>query len=225
MQHSNQIHVSHILHFRYIKLLAKMFKAVQSHRTNGETVPSIFSKCVARHPKKTAIIFEDQTWTFEDIDRYSNRIANMFHSMGFNKGDKVAIYMMNRPEYTCILLGLSKIGVVVPLINYNLTQQSLLHCVDVADIKGLIYEESLETSVSWLYQRLGKSVQKMTFCIGGRKGSVGRCLDTEMKEFPDTTAPPLTGVGLEGQWSLLIVTNNCVHHEYDMKIGKIVLFF
>ena len=129
----------------------------------------------------------------------------MFHSMGFNKGDKVAIYMMNRPEYTCILLGLSKIGVVVPLINYNLTQQSLLHCIDVADIKGLIYEESLETSVSWLHQRLSESVQKITFCIGGGKGSVGRCLDTEMKEFPDTTAPPSTGVGSEGlycQWVL-----------------------
>lgn len=122
----------------------------------------------------------------------------MFRSMGFVRGDKVAINMMNRPEYTCILLGLSKIGVAVPLINYNLTQQSLLHCIEVADVKGLIYEESLESSVSWLYERLSENLKTMTFCIGEKGGNVGRNLESEMKDFPDTAPPPPTGAQSDG---------------------------
>ena len=122
----------------------------------------------------------------------------MFRSMGFVRGDKVAINMMNRPEYTCILLGLSKIGVAVPLINYNLMQQSLLHCIEVADVKGLIYEESLESSVSWLYERLSENLKTMTFCIGEKGGNVGRNIESEMKDFPDTAPPRPTGAQPDG---------------------------
>ena len=183
---------------RYIKILGKVEKDYKTCDVNRETVSTIFKKCVSRHPKKAAIIFEDQTWTFEDVDRYSNKIGNMFRSMGFSCGDKVAIYMMNRPEYTCIFLGLSKIGVEVPLINYNLTEQSLLHCIEVTDIKGFIYEESLESSVSWLYQRMNEDMKNNTFCIRGEKtSSIGRHLESEMKDFPDT-APAEKGIGLKG---------------------------
>ena len=39
-----------------------------------------------------------------------SRIANYFHTAGFSKGDSVALFMSNRPEFVCIWLGLSKIG-------------------------------------------------------------------------------------------------------------------
>ena len=37
-------------------------------------------------------------------------MANFFLSEGFVKGDKVAVFMANRPEFVCVWLGLSKIG-------------------------------------------------------------------------------------------------------------------
>jgi solute carrier family 27 (fatty acid transporter), member 1/4 len=51
--------------------------------------------------------------------------------------------MENRPEFVCIWLGLSKLGVVVPLINTNLRKQALLHSITVAKCNAIIYGESL----------------------------------------------------------------------------------
>jgi solute carrier family 27 fatty acid transporter 1/4 len=72
-----------------------------------------------------------------------NRIANVFIQNGFKNGDKVALLMENRPEFVGIWLGLSKIGIVIPLINHNLKKQSLLHSITIANCTALIYCESL----------------------------------------------------------------------------------
>ena len=62
---------------------------------------------------------------------------------GYRKGDVVGLFMDNRPEFVCIWLGLAKLGVVVPLINYNLRHNSLLHSITVADSQALIYISDL----------------------------------------------------------------------------------
>ena len=73
------------------------------------------------------------------MEDLANKLGNYFSSKGLVKGDVVALLMDNRPEYACIWLGLSKIGVITALINYNLKLQSLNHCVSVASAKSLIY--------------------------------------------------------------------------------------
>ena len=38
------------------------------------------------------------------------RVADFFLAAGYVKGDSVAVFMTNRPEFVCVWLGLSKIG-------------------------------------------------------------------------------------------------------------------
>ena len=78
------------------------------------------------------------------MEEYSNRVANYFLSLGYVKGDSVAFFMENRPEYIATWLGLAKIGVTPALINYNLKQQSLVHTIQVANCKAIIYGIELE---------------------------------------------------------------------------------
>lgn len=66
-------------------------------------------------------------------------MANVFKSQGYKKGDVIALYLENKPEYVGIWLGLSKIGVIVPLINSNLKQKSLIHSITVAKSKAVIF--------------------------------------------------------------------------------------
>lgn len=78
------------------------------------------------------------------IDDFKNRIANVFYQHGFKHGDKVALLMENRPEFVATWLGLSQLGVVIPLINHNLKKQSLFHSITIANCTGLIFGESLK---------------------------------------------------------------------------------
>lgn len=121
--------------FRYIRLLSLVYY----YQKLNLTVPQAFAKTVNRHPNKTAIIFEGQEWTFKDLEDYSNRVANYFLRAGYKPGQCIALFMENRPEYVGLWLGCSKIGLVPALINSNLAGQSLLHSINAACARGMIF--------------------------------------------------------------------------------------
>ena len=90
------------------------------------------------------------------MDEYSNKVANYFLTLGFQKGDTVALLMENRPEYVAMWLGLAKIGVVTALINHNQKMQALIHAVRIANAKAIIYGSEFTT---------GKYTSKIVICI------------------------------------------------------------
>lgn len=79
------------------------------------------------------------------MENYSNKVANLF-SKKFNlkKGDCVALFLENKPEYIGMWLGLSKIGVISALINSNLKKAPLIHSINVVQPKCVVYGADLE---------------------------------------------------------------------------------
>lgn len=67
-------------------------------------------------PDKTALIFEDQRFTYREYNQNVNRLANAFLDMGIKKGDKIATLLTNCVEQLEIYWAVAKTGaVVVPL--------------------------------------------------------------------------------------------------------------
>ena len=110
------------------------------------TLARRFRKIVAEDPEKVLYVNAStgQEWTRREVEEYSNRVANFFLEKGFKKGDTVAFFMNSRPEYIIHWFGLSKIGVIPALINYNLRRGSLLHTVKVVNCKAVLYGLELE---------------------------------------------------------------------------------
>ena len=97
--------------------------------------------------------------------------------------------MTNCPEYVGIVLGASKVGVCVALINYNLRENALLHSITVAECVALIYENSLEEAVSNIHDGLDKNLQSMCFCaFDYPTSSFGQSFDSNIESLDDT--PP-----------------------------------
>jgi len=55
--------------------------------------------------------------------------------------------MENRPEFVCIWLGLSKLGIITPLINYNLRLNALVHSVKVGNCQALIFSSEFTEGI------------------------------------------------------------------------------
>ncbi len=82
------------------------------------------------------------------IENYGNKIANLFtEAFHLKRGDCIALMMENRPEFVGIWYGMSKIGVTTALINTNLRSKVLLHSIEVAKPKLIIYDEELEQGI------------------------------------------------------------------------------
>ncbi len=69
-----------------------------------------------------------ETWSFSEVGDYSGRLANLLLSRGHRKGDVIAVFMTNRPEYVAVELGLAKAGIVGALINNNLRGEVRYSC-------------------------------------------------------------------------------------------------
>jgi fatty-acyl-CoA synthase len=125
--------------FTYVSALSRINKWLKD--LNGEStqiLPDDFEAVCDAHGAKPAIIFEGKTWTYNQLDGKANRYAHWGISIGLKAGDVVSLFMQNRPDYIAAWYGLSKIGVVVALINHNLQGAALLHCVTIAKSKAVI---------------------------------------------------------------------------------------
>ena len=143
------------------------------------------------------IIYADtgDIWTFRDVDRISNKVAHYFLSLGYEKGDVVAIFMENHPKYMVILLGLAKIGVVAALINNNLTEDSLTYTINLAKCRAIVYQHDLENVVAPISANLITQKSPFQFfCVGNgfrmanKMGGVTD-LDDAIRGFPEISVP------------------------------------
>lgn len=72
--------------------------------------------------------------------------------------------MENRPEYVATWLGLAKIGVVPALINYNLKEKALVHSIEAANCKAMIYGAELSSGLLLISQRHQRGQIDIFYC-------------------------------------------------------------
>lgn len=61
-------------------------------------------------PRKTCVFFKEEGLTYKQLDDQSTALAVGLQEMGIKKGDRVGIYMFNRPESVHSILRASKAG-------------------------------------------------------------------------------------------------------------------
>ena len=73
------------------------------------------------------------------FDEKSNRFANLLLSRGIQKGDKVAILLMNSLEWLPIYFGILKTGAIVVPLNFRYASEEIKYCLKKADVDILIF--------------------------------------------------------------------------------------
>jgi long-chain acyl-CoA synthetase len=66
-----------------------------------------------RAPGKTALIWYGREISYGELDRLSDAFAQALHERGVVKGDRVALFMQNCPQYLIAHFGIQKIGAIV----------------------------------------------------------------------------------------------------------------
>lgn len=82
-----------------LRVLGKAGKAIQAEMDSNKRLIDHFEATVKRIPKKTYIIYEDRCYSYEFVNEQACRVANIVSGLGVQKGDTIAIFMHNSPEY------------------------------------------------------------------------------------------------------------------------------
>ena len=109
----------------------------------GRVFPVLIEELAEKFGDAPALLSDRECLTYRELTERSNRYARWALGLGLVKGDAVCLLMPNRPEYMAIWLGITRVGGVVALLNTNLFDRSLAHCIDVVEPKHVIVAEEL----------------------------------------------------------------------------------
>ena len=150
---------------------------------DNSSLAHTFKKTVEKFGNRNFIYFENQTLTYSEVDQAANIFAKKLIDDGVVHGDKVVLFMENRPEYITSILALNKIGAIGVLINTSLTGKPLIHCINSSDSKKCIVGAELALSLEEVLSEI--NIKDKTDIYWISDGDTFKCPDwsLDIKDF------------------------------------------
>jgi fatty-acyl-CoA synthase len=120
----------------------------------GTTLPELIERLAAQFDAAPALVSPEASLNYAQLGLRCNQYSRWGIEHDLQRGDCVALLMSNCAEYLAIWLGLTRIGVVVALVNSQLAGDVLAHSIKIADPKYLIVGADLASRVAAIRLRL-----------------------------------------------------------------------
>lgn len=121
-------------------------------------------------PDKKALVWcntenEEHIFTFADIKKYSNKMANVFLERGISRGDRVMVILKRHFEYWFAAIALHKLGAVMIPATHMLTVNDLVYRLNASKVKAIVC-----TAQNEVPQKIKEAVSKtdlnpQLFCV------------------------------------------------------------
>ncbi|KAK3938464.1 Isopenicillin N epimerase component 1 [Diplogelasinospora grovesii] len=89
---------------------------------------------------KEAIWSRTGCYSWKQLLEKANQYGSWFLSRGVRRGDLVALYMINSPDFLFAWVGLWAVGAAPAMINYHLTGKALVHCLGISGAKLVLMD-------------------------------------------------------------------------------------
>ncbi|MFD1706735.1 o-succinylbenzoate--CoA ligase [Siminovitchia sediminis] len=138
------------------------------------TTPNWLEKRVDLSPDRTALVFKDQSWTFQEMFTLVQKTAGQMTDLVPGDCNRVAVLLNNRPESVWIIHAIQQLGLETVFLNCRLTANELLFQIKDSKPGLIIYdspnahtlvklEPSLEPAVVSVKELVSRPIQKMPY--------------------------------------------------------------
>jgi len=117
---------------------------IETKNTLGSMIKEIAAKFPDRQAVKFTVMPYERTW--KEFDEETDRVAKGLMAMGINKGDHLAIWATNVPEWLQMLFAAAKIGAVIVTVNTNYKIFEMEYLLKQSDSKVLLLIDGFKDS-------------------------------------------------------------------------------
>jgi len=155
-----------------------------------KSMVGLFEESVKRVPDRDAVRYFDESISYGELNDLADRFASLLAARGVEKGDRVAVYTQNNPQFLVAQYGAWKRGAVVVPINPMLKKKELDYHLNDSGAKTLVCLESLYETVAREVVP-GTAVEhvfttsELDFLPGGA-GETGILAGVERRRFEET---------------------------------------
>lgn len=111
------------------------------------SVPELFGEAAKRFAGKNALIFYGTKISYKELHDLAERFAAALAGLGVNKGDRVALLLLNCPQYVIAYLGALKAGAVVTPVSPVYTSQEVAHQLKDSGARVVVCQDILYDNV------------------------------------------------------------------------------
>ncbi len=110
-------------------------------------VADVFREAALYFPQKKALIFSGASYTYSEMNRIIDGVARYLLSLGASKGDRIALYMANRPEWILFYYGAARIGAITVCVPGAYKKVEMKGVVNNSRSSILVTSEDLSSQI------------------------------------------------------------------------------
>ena len=116
-------------------------------------LPQLLRDTAKKHPDHVALIFEDYKITYRELDELVDRFAAALHDLGISKGDVVALFLPNIPQFVITYYGILRVGGIVTAINPLYKEREVEYQLNNAEAKAIVTLDVLYPTVKKVWKK------------------------------------------------------------------------
>ena len=105
------------------------------------TLGSLPERAARRWGAREALAFQGRRWSFDEISAGVDHLAHGLIGLGVKPGEKVALWMVNRPEFIEAMFAVIKVGAVLVPVNTRFRTDDVAYVLGQSDATTLIIAE------------------------------------------------------------------------------------
>ena len=122
-------------------LMYKKLNKSSNSFDRGLDVVDYFKEMVRKNPDKLALVYEDETITYKQLDEMSNRIANALKQRGVMHGDRVSVILNNKVDFIIAVIGIVKLNAAYVPIDPDYFDDRILFMIESSHSKIIIVDK------------------------------------------------------------------------------------
>ena len=108
---------------------------------------ALLDRPVALYPEREAIAFHDVEYHVPRARGAGERLRQCPARLGIGRGDRVCLFMTNRPEYVIAFFALAKIGAVSSPMNPSYKEREVAYQLGDAEAVAVVVQQDLLPTV------------------------------------------------------------------------------
>lgn len=112
------------------------------------TVGGLLDRVASEHPDNEALVYTDRglRYTYREFNEYCRQVAKGLMALGIQKGEHIAIWATNVPEWVTLQFATGKMGAVLVTVNTNYKTFELEYLLKQSDSTTLVLINGTKTS-------------------------------------------------------------------------------
>ncbi len=111
------------------------------------SVGKILSKRAVLTPDRIALWFEDRPVTYAELNRQTNQVAALLYAKGLRKGDRMAVDLLNCPEFLACYMAAAKLGLIFVPLNFRLVSRELTYQLNRCGCRLLVFHDAFAARI------------------------------------------------------------------------------